>query len=82
MSQESLSILSLVLNASALVQVVMGILFLASVLSWVMIVQRGLYLQAAGGNFRQFEETFWSGIDLNHLLQEHVKQYLKTYKKI
>ena len=70
MSQESLSILSLVLNASALVQVVMGILFLASVVSWVMIVQRGLYLQAAGGNFRQFEETFWSGIDLNHLYLE------------
>ena len=48
----------------------MGILFLASVLSWVMIVQRGLYLQAAEGNFRQFEETFWSGIDLNHLYLE------------
>ena len=70
MSQESLSILSLILNASSLVQVVMGILFLASVLSWVMIVQRGLYLQAAGRNFRQFEETFWSGIDLNHLYLE------------
>ena len=70
MSQESLSILSLVLNASLLVQAVMGILFLASVLSWVMIVQRGLYLQAAEGNFRQFEETFWSGIDLNHLYLE------------
>jgi len=69
-SQESLSILSLVLNASLLVQAVMGILFLASVLSWVMIVQRGLYLQAAEGNFRQFEETFWSGIDLNHLYLE------------
>ena len=70
MSEESLSILSLVVNASLLVQVVMATLFLASVISWVMIVQRGLYLRTAERNFRQFEETFWSGIDLNSLYHE------------
>ena len=67
MSEENLSILSLILNASVLVQAVMAILFLASAISWVMIIQRGMYLSAAQRDFRQFEETFWSGIDLNSL---------------
>lgn len=70
MSEENLSILSLILNASVLVQAVMAILFLASAISWVMIIQRGMYLSAAQRNFRQFEETFWSGIDLNSLYRE------------
>lgn len=67
---ENLSIVSLVLNASVLVQAVMGTLFLASFISWVMIVQRGFYLSAAQRDFKTFEETFWSGIDLNSLYRE------------
>lgn len=70
MSEENLSILSLILNASVLVQAVMAILFLASAISWVMIIQRGMYLSAAQRDFRQFEETFWSGIDLSSLYRE------------
>ena len=70
MSEANLSILSLILNASVLVQAVMAILFLASAISWVMIIQRGMYLSAAQRDFRQFEETFWSGIDLSSLYRE------------
>jgi|TARA_B110001450_G_scaffold255757_1_gene284152 biopolymer transport protein TolQ len=73
-SEENLSILSLILNASVLVQAVMAILFLASAISWVMIIQRGMYLSAAQRDFRQFEETFWSGIDLNSLYREISEQ--------
>jgi biopolymer transport protein TolQ len=73
-SEENLSILSLILNASVLVQAVMAILFLASAISWVMIIQRGMYLSAAQRDFRQFEETFWSGIDLNSLYGEISEQ--------
>ena len=62
MNEENLSILSLILNASVLVQMVMGILLIASVVSWVMIVQRSLFLGAAQRGFREFEDTFWSGI--------------------
>ena len=47
MSEENLSILSLILDASLLVQLVMAILFIASVISWIMIVQRGIYLRNA-----------------------------------
>jgi biopolymer transport protein TolQ len=62
------------MNASILVQAVMAILFLASAISWVMIIQRGMYLSAAQRDFRQFEETFWSGIDLNSLYREISEQ--------
>jgi biopolymer transport protein TolQ len=62
------------MNASILVQAVMAILFLASAISWVMIIQRGMYLSAAQHDFRQFEETFWSGIDLNSLYREISEQ--------
>ena len=70
MNEENLSILALITNASILVQAVMAVLFLMSVLSWIMIVQRGLFLNAAQRNFREFEDTFWSGIDLNKLYLE------------
>ena len=66
MNEENLSILSLILNASVLVQMVMAILLIASVVSWIMIVQRSLFLGAAQRGFREFEDTFWSGIDLNN----------------
>jgi biopolymer transport protein TolQ len=65
--EENLSIWSLIVNASLLVQGVMAILFIASVMSWVMIIQRGLYLRNAQRGFREFEDAFWSGVDLNSL---------------
>ena len=70
MSEENLSILSLISNASLLVQLVMAILLLASLISWIMIIQRGIYLRNAQDAFRHFEDTFWSGIDLNNLYNE------------
>ena len=70
MNEENLSILSLILNASVLVQLVMAILLIASVVSWIMIVQRSLFLGAAQRGFREFEDTFWSGIDLNNLYHD------------
>ncbi|MBT5577617.1 MAG: protein TolQ [Porticoccaceae bacterium] len=70
MNEENLSILALIANASLLVQLVMATLFLASVLSWIMIVQRGLFLNGAQRSFRGFEDQFWSGVDLNNLYHE------------
>jgi biopolymer transport protein TolQ len=69
-SQDDLSIISLILNASFLVQSVMAILFVASVMSWIMIVQRGIFLHQAQSNFVEFEDTFWSGVDLEQLYQQ------------
>jgi biopolymer transport protein TolQ len=69
-NEENLSILSLIVNASLPVQAVMGILFIASVMSWIMIVQRGIFLSQAQNNFKDFEDTFWSGVDLAQYYQE------------
>lgn len=69
MTQE-LSIWALIAGATLPVKLVMLILFGASLVSWVMIVQRGLYLRGAGNDLKEFEGTFWSGIDLNQLFND------------
>lgn len=67
---EPLSIVHLITQASLLVQLVMLLLFLASVVSWCMIVQRGIYQQKARRGFYAFEKRFWSGIDLTQLYRQ------------
>lgn len=65
-----MSIWSLVVNASFVVQLVMLILLLASVISWVMIFQRHAVLRQAKQKLQQFEERFWSGVDLSQLFRD------------
>ncbi len=67
---ESLSIVSLIAQASFVVQLVMLILVLASVISWVLIIQRGRLLSSNRKQLMAFEDRFWSGIDLNELYEE------------
>ena len=67
---QDMSLWSLIANASFVVQMVMLMLFLASVVSWGMIVQRALLLRRAHGQFLDFEGTFWSGIDLSQLYRD------------
>ncbi len=67
---EPLSIWGLIANASLLVQLVMALLFLASIVSWAMIVQRGLYQSRAKRALVKFEREFWSGVDLNQLFRQ------------
>lgn len=67
---EQLSLWGLIQNASLLVQLVMLLLLLASLASWVMIIQRGLYLSQAKRGLNNFERRFWSGADLNKLFRE------------
>lgn len=71
---EQLSLWSLIAEATILVQFVMVLLFVASIISWVMIVQRGLYLRTASRNLREFEDNFWSGVDLNELYHDSSTQ--------
>ncbi len=68
--EDKLSIWSLVLNASLIVQLVMLSLLLASFLSWVMIFQRRRVFARANRAFKVFEDKFWSGIDLGQLYRE------------
>ena len=67
---EQLSIFEIIVNASALVQLVMLVLALASVISWVMIFQRWFALNRVRRQMDDFEEEFWSGVDLRELYGE------------
>ena len=64
---EQLSIWSLVLEASLLVQLVMLSLMLASIFSWSMILQRVGVFRRAHSELLAFEDEFWSGVDLGQL---------------
>jgi len=68
--EQYMSIYSLIANASFVVQLVMLLLVVASVASWVIIVQRWRLLAATRQQLNEFEERFWSGIDLNQLYKE------------
>ena len=67
---EPLSLFALVTNASVLVQLVMALLLAASLASWVMIFQRWIALRRIQKTLDEFEDYFWSGIDLRKLYNE------------
>ena len=64
---EPLSIYALVANASLLVQIIMALLAAVSIASWVMIFQRWRALDRIQLELNEFEDYFWSGIDLREL---------------
>ena len=65
-----LSFVTLVANASPLVQLVMAALMLASLVSWTMIFDRAKVLKRARKAADLFENRFWSGGDLAELYHE------------
>lgn len=67
---QPLSVIELMLNASLLVQMVMAVLVIASVISWMMIIQRSSAYSKTLRDIDSFEEYFWSGIDLRDLYTE------------
>ena len=64
------SIYSLILNASIVVQLVIGILLLASSGSWVVIVEKWIVTNNALKEFFLFEQFFWSGESLNDIYDD------------
>lgn len=65
-----MSILSLFMNASIIVQAIMILLLLLSVISWEMIYNRSRSLKRAINDGNLFEQRFWSGIDLGKLYSD------------
>ena len=65
-----LSLLSLILHASFVVQLVLLVLVLASLLSWTLILDRSRVLTQARKAANSFEERFWSGGDLSALYKD------------
>ena len=65
-----LDVIHLILNASVIVQAIMGLLMLISILSWIFIVERSIIYGSSKKVARGFEERFWSGIELGKLYNE------------
>ena len=61
------SFLSMLTNASFIVQLVLLLLLLASFMSWWFIFQRLFILRIAKKQAEEFEKEFWSGVDLGQL---------------
>ena len=59
-----MSILSLVSNASFVVQIVLAGLLVVSVIAWTMIIQKWQVLKKAKDEADLFEQRFWAGADL------------------
>jgi len=64
-----LSILTLVTQATLVVQLVMGLLMMISLASWTSIFSKAMAISRTRRETEAFERTFWSGSDLHHLFQ-------------
>jgi len=62
--------MSLLTNASVLVQLVMALLLLVSLISWWFIFRKMYVIRDAVRRTDQFERSFWSGADLGTLYQQ------------
>jgi len=71
---ETMNVWSLILDATLTVKLVMLTLLLASIISWVMIIQRYLVLNNAEQSMWSFEKRFWSGMDLSQLYRDGSNQ--------
>ena len=67
---DDVSVLNLFLEAGIVVKIVMLILFIASILSWIVIVERSIFFRKIKKLNDNFLKKFWSGKDLDNLYKE------------
>jgi biopolymer transport protein TolQ len=67
---QDLSFITLIANASILVQLVMALLLAVSGMSWTYIFRKMFAIRAAQKQTEEFERAFWSGGSLNALYQD------------
>src|SRR5688572_30692674 len=75
---QDLSILTLIWNASVIVQLVMLLLAVVSFMSWYFIFRKWFDIRRAARQTEQFERDFWGGSDLNALYQSAVNHRHST----
>ena len=73
-----LSMLTLIWNASVIVQLVMALLLGVSFMSWYFIFRKWFDIRKARAKTEQFERDFWAGQDLNALYQSAVNHRHST----
>jgi biopolymer transport protein TolQ len=80
---QELSVIGLILHASLPVQLVMAGLVVLSLLSWGIIFNKLAVLRRARLATQDFEQQFWSGIDLNRLYEDtRQRQYAAGVEKL
>jgi biopolymer transport protein TolQ len=75
---QDFNFIELIMNASLPVKGVMMLLVLAVISSWWIIFAKWISLSDASKKAKKFEETFWSGVDLNRLYDSLVNHKKKT----
>ena len=66
----NLSIISLILEASLVVQFVLALLMIASIASWTIIIEKSRMLKQSAEAANEFESRFWSGGDLSSMYRD------------
>ena len=66
---QDLSFISLIANASVLVQLIMALLLVVSLMSWTFIFQKMFAIKNARVETARFEQAFWSGGNLQSLYE-------------
>jgi len=67
---DDISVLNLFLEAGLVVKIVMLLLFIASILSWIVIVERYNFFNKIKNLNSNFLQKFWNGADLDKLYKE------------
>lgn len=66
----SYSVIELIINASVIVQLVIFLLLLASIISWMVIFERWIFLNRSKQELIHFEDLFWSDAGLEAVFQQ------------
>ena len=74
-----ISVINLFLEAGLVVKIVMMILLIASLLTWIVIVERYNFYKKIKDINASFHKRFWSGEDLNTLFEEIVNEDIPLY---
>lgn len=77
----SINLVELILQANIIEQGVLVLLVLMSLVSWIIIFQHFVITKRARNALIDFEEVFWSGIDLNRFYRSR-KQEIDAYSGV
>ena len=79
---QDFSMFGLFFQADPIVKFVIILLIFLSIWCWAIIINKSLYFKKEKKLQQEFEELFWSGVDLNHLYDEVKHNYTNSFAKI
>ena len=76
------SMFGLFFQADPIVKFVIILLIFLSVWCWAIIINKSLFFKRERKLQQEFEELFWSGVDLNKLYEDVKHNYTNSFEKI